>query len=251
MARVKFSKRRMNRGSRFKKRTKVQKRPQRWPRGSGIAALRLAARSYKVPRAVGTPFPYSRLVKHKYVEQVIFPAAAAPGGPRQYVFSANGTFDPNITGTGHQPIFRDEMAALYKYYVVLASYAKVTFTDSNTTQQNYGCIVSQDTTFSSNSQTLMEQYGYQKMSTNSQRNYSLTVRGKYDAVKKQKTTFRALIGNTDQQTDAGNNPGVKQQFFYNFWSAPFDTSVTLAAQNAFVEIIYITMWLQPQDAVGS
>lgn len=253
MARVSNPKRRSG-GSRYKKRSTVQRRRRRWIKGGGITTLRQASRAYGVSRLIrGVPnvFPYTRLVKHKYVENIQLPAATGGGFSRQYIFSANGIFDPNISGTGHQPLFHDEMEKLYKYYVVIASFAKLTFDNNDTTQQMYGCICSQDQSFSSNTQTLVEQYGYRKMSTNSQRNYPLVIKGSYDAKKKQNVTLKQLISDSDQLTDPGANPGGKQQFYYTFWTAPFNSGTTLAAQNAFIEITYVTMWVQPQDAIGS
>lgn len=38
-----------------------------------------------------------------------------------HVFSANGLYDPDITGVGHQPSGFDQVMALYDHYVVLKS----------------------------------------------------------------------------------------------------------------------------------
>lgn len=43
-----------------------------------------------------------------------------------YNFSANGLFDPNITGTGHQPMGFDTMMTYYEQYTVLRSKISVT-----------------------------------------------------------------------------------------------------------------------------
>jgi len=43
-----------------------------------------------------------------------------------YSFSANALFDPDITGTGHQPLGFDTMMTYYEQYTVLGS--KITFT---------------------------------------------------------------------------------------------------------------------------
>lgn len=42
-----------------------------------------------------------------------------------YVFSANGLYDPNITGVGHQVNGFDQFMALYNEYIVLGSTIKV------------------------------------------------------------------------------------------------------------------------------
>ena len=37
------------------------------------------------------------------------------------VFSCNGLFDPDVTGTGHQPLYFDQLIALYQHYNVMSS----------------------------------------------------------------------------------------------------------------------------------
>jgi len=40
-------------------------------------------------------------------------------------FALNGMYDPNISGTGHQPLFFDQMTALYNHYTVIGCKAIV------------------------------------------------------------------------------------------------------------------------------
>lgn len=61
--------------------------------------------------------------KLKYVEQF---SSVFAGGVLNQVYSANGLFDPNITGVGHQPLSYDQMTPLYERYTVLNSSCKVT-----------------------------------------------------------------------------------------------------------------------------
>jgi hypothetical protein len=53
-------------------------------------------------------------------------------GLGQYVFSANGLFDPNITGVGHQPMYFDQISALYNHYLVLSSSCSSRVVSTNT-----------------------------------------------------------------------------------------------------------------------
>lgn len=63
-------------------------------------------------------FPKRLMVRHKYVERINrTPGAAAD----VYQVSTNGMFDPNISGTGHQPLYFDQVGALYNQYIVFRS----------------------------------------------------------------------------------------------------------------------------------
>jgi len=54
---------------------------------------------------------------------------AAGASVANYFFTANGLFDVNVTGTGHQPMGFDQLMLTYEHYSVVAS--KVEFTVSN------------------------------------------------------------------------------------------------------------------------
>lgn len=82
----------------------------------------MIARGY--PRG---PAPKSMRVVLRYAESLITVDGGAAGTSDAYVFSANGLFDPNITGTGHQPRGFDQYMALYTSYVVVASRITVNY----------------------------------------------------------------------------------------------------------------------------
>lgn len=52
----------------------------------------------------------------RYTETVLVNPGA--GVPATYTFSANGLYDPNITGAGHQPRGFDQLMGLYERYTV-------------------------------------------------------------------------------------------------------------------------------------
>lgn len=67
----------------------------------------------------GIGFPKEACVTHKYSQT--FSLTSTTGSLATQVFSANGMFDPDITGVGHQPFYYDQMSALYNHYTVIAS----------------------------------------------------------------------------------------------------------------------------------
>lgn len=119
----------------FKQRTKKKSRKRRSTRqirytGSGLS------KSYPI----GKSFKFHT----KYVEFLSVDAAASVVG--NYVFSMNGLYDPNYTGTGHQPLGYDQVMPLYDHYTVIGSRARVTFNNSSTSTPQVVCIALRDNT---------------------------------------------------------------------------------------------------------
>lgn len=73
------------------------------------------------------------------------------GSSNVQVFRTNSIYDPDYTGTGHQPLMRDLWASQYDYYTVLACDYEITLynggTDTNTytavgtSSQRLGCVM--------------------------------------------------------------------------------------------------------------
>ena len=61
-------------------------------------------------------FPITTTRRLVYHESVYF--SSTTGVPGTYVFSTNGLYDPNITGTGHQPSGFDQIMLFYEHYAV-------------------------------------------------------------------------------------------------------------------------------------
>lgn len=84
-----------------------------------------------VPRVYPNGFPDTMVQRMRYSSNVrLTPAAAASVASHLYV--CNGIFDPDYSGTGHQPYGHDIMQSIYKNYMVLASHIRVTATPTST-----------------------------------------------------------------------------------------------------------------------
>lgn len=77
----------------------------------------------------------------KYVESAV--VTLTTGGFQKYLFSCNGMYDPNYTGTGHQPMYFGKINELYDHYTVLSSAIRVTYTSgvSPSTTQVLRCAL--------------------------------------------------------------------------------------------------------------
>lgn len=73
------------------------------------------------------PFPPSKFSKLTYTESFTFTSGAGGILGSEQRMSLNSIFDPNMTGTGHQPYGHDQMALLYKNYKVYAVSFKLVF----------------------------------------------------------------------------------------------------------------------------
>lgn len=101
-------------------------------------------------------FPNSIITKLRY--STFGKLTAAAGVVTSQTFRANSIHDPDFTNTGHQPLYHDQWAAIYDQYVVLGAQIKVTFTSSSSLYSNIvGIVGDDDSTTSSNLETLMEQ----------------------------------------------------------------------------------------------
>nr|QTE03520.1 MAG: capsid protein [Motacilla cinerea CRESS-DNA-virus sp.] len=101
-------------------------------------------------------FPNSIITKLRYCD--IISHTSTLGAIGNNSFAANGIFDPDISGVGHQPMFRDVYAGVYDQYVVIG--AKITATFSpKTASMVFVCGVTgdDDSSGSSNAITRMEQ----------------------------------------------------------------------------------------------
>ncbi len=88
---------------------------------------RRRARTRRVP-GLSTLIPKTKTVQLKYVGSFTLTDSELSAG---HLVSCNGMFDPDITGTGHQPLGFDNWMAFYHHFEVRKS--KVTFWINNGT----------------------------------------------------------------------------------------------------------------------
>lgn len=107
----------------------------------GGAAPKKKKGTYKAPSKKKHILGTTTRATLRYSENVAIASAAVNEGVGTYVFTANGAWDPNITGGGSQPRGFDELMALYDHYTVTASRVKVRFTNTATSRPYVGIVV--------------------------------------------------------------------------------------------------------------
>lgn len=89
--------------------------------------------------------PPNQVVKMRYSQLINFPYSLASAS--FHVFRANSIFDPDHSGTGHQPMGHDQWAQFYNHYRVLGSKIRVDYLNEDTAQPALvGCFLDDDAT---------------------------------------------------------------------------------------------------------
>lgn len=98
--------------------------------GQGLSSLVRRGNAAGLSRIPGLGFPHSMLSNLRYCD--IITLTSTSGAFAKNIFRWNSTFDPDLTGTGHQPLFRDTFAAIYDQYAVVSASIEVQFINNST-----------------------------------------------------------------------------------------------------------------------
>ncbi len=86
-------------------------------------------------------FPQKLKCQFKYTEFIGYASTSV----WSYIFRANSIFDPNLSGTGYQPMWFDNMKAIYNSYCVLDSNTQIQIINQSASPARV-CLSPQDTT---------------------------------------------------------------------------------------------------------
>jgi hypothetical protein len=101
-------------------------------------------------------FPQKMYTKLRYADAYSLTSTA--GSIAKQVITWNSTFDPDYTGVGHQPLYRDTYAAIYDQYAVVKARITVTFcSNAATSAMLCGIVTDDDATSSTLGTVLIEQ----------------------------------------------------------------------------------------------
>lgn len=231
--------------SKRKRAGKKMRNPRR--RSGKIRGTRYRKRPLEL-RIAPTPFPESKRVWHRYVEDVTLPGSTAPGLTDYYSFRLNSVYDPNYTGTGHQPLFHDEMAAKYTTYTVISAIIKVTFSPTANEQATHTIqIVYGDNTPDADRELFQEsQTKWVTPVTPAllTRPYSISRKVWMPKIVSN-GSYAAYVGDWDQKRTVNTNSSDGNTVFAHIVRAPVGATTDLDESVVKVELFQAVLWRDP------
>lgn len=190
---------------------------QMWPYSSPFSYLN-----------VWDPFPAKQVARMRYSESIAI--TPTTGAADVYTFAANGIYDPNVTGTGHQPYGHDTYANIYNTYRVIKSTCVVRCVSN--TNCIYGVNIANQSGPITDFDLIKERKGCKMNVYNSN--------GPSEAVTQCYT--EKLVGVLNPvSADFGSSPN--DLWYYNVWCTMPTSSDTGAERDFIVDITYdVLMW---------
>lgn len=191
---------------------------------------------------VGQGFPKKMMMTHKYADIVALTSTA--GNCVKYHFHANSTYSPAYTTSGHQPLYRDQLAALYNHYHVIGSKIKIKFCHggSGNVSASVGCYINDDV-----ATTPALFYGLMEQPTAKHSILPASQDDTFNAILKwsaKKNFGKGVLANDSLGAAVGANP-IETQVF-TLWHQPNDLTTT---QTVYAEILieFIVIWTELKD----
>lgn len=192
---------------------------------------------------LGLGFPKRLVTTHKYTEYRTLESNLGLVGV--YRFSCNGLYDPNITGTGHQPMYFDNLSAIYNHYTVIGSKITVRAVPATATQGPavFGIYINDDvSTTIADATTALEYSSGSGMLIAPGQSNPLTVVKTWSA----KQTFGgSVLANDRLQGDISSNPA--EQSYYEIVYQDLTTTATTSNVKLWVEVEYTAVWDELKD----
>jgi len=187
-------------------------------------------------------FPIRTRKRLPYHDDINFTGTASASAA--YIFSANGIFDPDITGTGHQPMGFDQMMLYYNHYTVIRSRVVVNCVNTTVTNPIYvGIHLQGATTQITDPRILLEegQVVYCSLSQIGVNGSQAVLRSSVDC-----GAFQGVddvLDDPNMRGDAASNPTEQLYYALYCWN-PFNATVPTASFSVRLE--YDVMFHEPR-----
>lgn len=191
------------------------------------------------------PFPLLMQSTQKYAELVTLTLDS--GGAFYYTFSCNGMYDPNVSSTGHQPLYFDSMTEIYNHFTVLTSKIKITpFYTSAGYPALYTLFKDDDSNPSLTAySTAIERPGSMTVVADLARNVATPLWSSWDA---KKTFGGDPLSNDNLQGSSASNPSEVTNYMVNIYGG---ANLAGATVQFLAEIWYDAVWDELKSIGGS
>jgi hypothetical protein len=183
-------------------------------------------------------FPNKVLTRLRYTDTIAM--VGTSGAIAKQLFRLNSTFDPDYTGTGHQPLYRDTYASLYDHYAVVETRVHVKLVNNGDIPVNCGILVDDDATSSTTTTVLMEQNNGQSRVVPAKTGALSTVDFRYNW-SCQKILGIDPFASETYKTAVGSNP--TEESYLVIWNQAADVTTTSGVY-AYVELEMLVLWTE-------
>lgn len=194
------------------------------------------------------PLAIKTLTKMKYHEEFNLDVPVS-GNPVGYVFSCNGTYDPNVTGTGHQPRGHDQMASLYDHNVVVGFRCRIGFVNADTGNAVMCAIMFSDspTLLTSNEDVLENRYVRHVLCA--PEGSGPAVRHLSGSINPNKFLGRSKpLADPDLKNSSASNP-TEQVYLHVYVMS--HTSIDANVVYVQADMEYTAVWIEPKQPASS
>jgi len=229
------------------KRARTESAPATQTATQALAAYRRGRKrntGYKASFTKQIGFPRQLTIRHRYVDNQRI--VSTTGALSTLSYRCNGMFDPDASAGGHQPMYFDQLTAIYDHFTVIKSKIKLTFTpEGGTSFASFGVFINDD-----NVLTPATLAGCQEQSSSLNGIMSLTssdpqVRTSYwSAVK---AFGPNPLANDNLQGTSAADP-TEQQTWTIYVGNTTATTVNVAV---LIEIEYTAVWDELKDLASS
>lgn len=194
----------------------------------------------------GLGFPKRAITKLKYSDTLVL--TSNTGTISHYKFGLNTLYDPNTTGTGHQPMMFDQMMQVYNHFTVIASKITVRFIPYEANTIPTGICLSQDddnTITPTSWSSFQEQSKAKTLILGSDGGSGKTLTMGWSA---KKTYGGSVLANNLLRGNVAADPTEKSFALISLVAADNVSTVSVAAQ---VYIEYVAVFSELRDVNGS
>jgi hypothetical protein len=211
--------------------------------------VRRPHRGFHIPKTIRSPLPESLETTLVYCDD--FSLDPAAGVLSKYAFSANGLYDPNLTGTGHQPKGFDQLMAIYDHVVCYRSTIRVDHSSAATAGPvgviGVNLLDTVDTTFSDYHDLVELGAKYLVLPFNASISNTPPLYAECDV--------RKFLGVDDVFDDRSLSTAITsnptEDVVYSIWYQASDLSSNPEAVQFVVKIKYHVRFVEPKQLIGS